>query len=366
MFNVSKNEIDNQINIIKSRLSLRKPQLDSLEILGDILFKIRPSKNTDLNNAIKVIQKDYKISDFERNFVSLCFSLATGVGKTRLMGAFMSLMVTIFKIKNFIIIAPNLTIYEKLLDDFSPSSEKYVFKGLGEFSSVPPRLITGDNFDSGIEVTPSSMFKNEITINIFNIAKLNSEVRGGRSPRIKRLSEYIGLSYFEYLSKLDDLVMLMDESHRYRADAGLKALNDLKPIIGLELTATPQIEKNNKTINFKNVIYNYPLANAINDGFVKIPAVATREDFDPSNYKEEKLEIIKIEDGLRIHEDTKIDLFTYSKNYEQKKIKPFVLIISKDTNHAEKIFKMIESDKFFSGKYKGKHDPKCTQMPDSK
>jgi hypothetical protein len=39
--------------------------------------------------------------------------------------------------------------------------------------------------------------------NIFNISKINSEVRGGRSPRIKRLSEYIGQSYFEYLAALD-------------------------------------------------------------------------------------------------------------------------------------------------------------------
>ena len=29
-----------------------------------------------------------------------------------------------------------------------------------------------------------------VTINIFNIAKITSEVRGGKAPRIKRLSEY--------------------------------------------------------------------------------------------------------------------------------------------------------------------------------
>ena len=30
------------------------------------------------------------VTDFERDFASVCFSLATGVGKTRLMGAFIS------------------------------------------------------------------------------------------------------------------------------------------------------------------------------------------------------------------------------------------------------------------------------------
>src|SRR5207244_12705757 len=79
-------------------------------------------------------------------------------------------------------------------------------------------------------------------INIFNISKINSEVRAGKSPRIKRLSEYIGESYFDYLAGLPDLVLIMDESHRYRASAGIRAINELKPVLGLELTATPFLE----------------------------------------------------------------------------------------------------------------------------
>lgn len=55
-----------------------------------------------------------------------------------------------------------------------------------------------------------------VHVNIFNISKINSEVRGGKSPRMRRLSEYIGESYFDYLAGLPDLVLLMDESHRYR------------------------------------------------------------------------------------------------------------------------------------------------------
>ena len=52
----------------------------------------------------------------------------------------------------------------------------------------------------------------------------------------------------------------MDESHRYRATAGVRAINELKPILGLELTATPQVESGGGAIPFKNVIYSYPLA----------------------------------------------------------------------------------------------------------
>ena len=53
-------------------------------------------------------------------------------------------------------------------------------------------IITGDNYESGVAARLTSLpgFGQEVHINIFNISKINSEVRGGRAPRIKLLSEY--------------------------------------------------------------------------------------------------------------------------------------------------------------------------------
>ncbi len=57
-----------------------------------------------------------------------------------------------------------------------------------------------------------------VHINIFNISQDQLGGPGRQEPPASSgCSEYIGESYFEYLSKLDDLVLLMDESHRYRA-----------------------------------------------------------------------------------------------------------------------------------------------------
>ena len=36
----------------------------------------------------------------------------------------------------------NLTIYDKLIGDFSPNSPKYVFKGIAEFASTPPEAVS--------------------------------------------------------------------------------------------------------------------------------------------------------------------------------------------------------------------------------
>ena len=41
------------------------------------------------------------------------------------------------------------------------------------------------------------------------------------------------------------------------------AINDLKPILGLELTATPFVETARGAVPFKNVVYEYALARAM-------------------------------------------------------------------------------------------------------
>ena len=59
-----------------------------------------------------MLRREYpSVGDFERDFPSLCFALATGVGKTRLMGAFIAYLHLAHGIDNFFVLAPNLTIY---------------------------------------------------------------------------------------------------------------------------------------------------------------------------------------------------------------------------------------------------------------
>src|SRR6202795_4482054 len=201
------------VNAIAKRLSLRPPQRESLEILGRVP-EILPfdrvvagSEKLDIANALKTIQSEFSsVTDFEREFPSLCFALATGVGKTRLMGAFITYLFRQKLSRHFFVLAPNLTIYNKLIADFTPNTPKYVFEGIGEFAITPPVIITGDNYEAGRgvrreEAAQAQMFDTSPThIKIFNISKINAEVRGDKAPRIKRLSEYIGQSYFDYLA----------------------------------------------------------------------------------------------------------------------------------------------------------------------
>ena len=341
------------LNSITGRLSLRAPQEESLLALATAIDAAPEilQKERNIESVLKVLSSEFPtLTDFERDFPSLCFALATGVGKTRLMGAFISYLHLTHGIQNFFVLAPNLTIYDKLIGDFTPNSSKYVFKGIAEFASNSPQIVTGDNYENA----KTGDILSPVSINIFNISKINSEVRGGKSPRIKRLRETLGDSYFNYLATLPDLVMLMDESHRYRASAGVRALNELNPLLGLELTATPFTESGKKgPIPFKNVVIDYPLARAMDDGFVKEPAVVTQRNFNAQQYSAEQLERIKLEDGIRVHEATKVELDTHSTNYGVKRVKPFMLVIARDTNHASQLLDLLENQ-LFDGRYNGK------------
>lgn len=345
---------------IGQRLSLRKPQAEALRRLDEIVDLIAPAKGVDVDAARDAVRAafgqlpDATFEDFERSFPSLCFSLATGVGKTRLMGAFISYLHMTGKSRNFFILAPNLTIYEKLLQDFQPQSPKYVFRGIEAFAHNPPLIVNAENYEEGRGVRGSDLLGREsVIINIFNISKINSEVRGGNAPRIKRLQEYIGDSYFAYLAGLDDLVLLMDEAHRYRGSAGAKAIAELNPILGLEVTATPKTT-GARPQPFQNVVYHYDLPEAMEDGYVKEPAVGTRANFDPKSVDADALERIMLEDGINYHEHVKVALETYAKNHDKPVVRPFMLVVTKDTAHANEVRQYVESDAFFDGRYKGR------------
>ena len=91
-----------QVNAISGRLSLRQPQREALEILDRVCDIISLDKGTDIVQALNAIRSEFAaVTDFERDFPSLCFALATGVGKTRLMGAFISYLYRVEKIRHY-------------------------------------------------------------------------------------------------------------------------------------------------------------------------------------------------------------------------------------------------------------------------
>lgn len=331
---------------ISGVMSLRKPQRASLKILEEILNSVTLRKDMNLRGALEAVHAMYPIcTDFEREFMSLTFALATGVGKTRLMGAFIAYLYTQVGVRNFFVVAPNTTIYEKLKRDLSDfNSPKYVFRGLGCFG-VAPQIITDDDYKS----RQIAALESDIRIFVYNIDKFNRE-----DANMRKLNEIIGAPFYSYLTSLPDLVLIMDESHHYRAERGAAALNELHPLLGLELTATPLVTKGARQVPFKNVVYEYPLSKAIEDGYTRTPFAVTRADIDFYNFGDEQLDKMMLLDGIKCHEKAKRQLEVYAVNHGKPVVKPFMLVVCKDTEHAAWVERFVRSDEFRDGAYRNK------------
>lgn len=336
------------VNKIKYAMSLRTPQEEALSYLDAISSQCdykKDSKDVIEAAASEYCEKQRKVkAGFE--FPSFCFAMATGIGKTRLMGACIYHLYKTKGYRHFFILAPGNTIYDKLRKESNPNHPKYIFKGL-ESEMGRPKVYDGENYDTypikfeqmsmRIEKTP------EIQLFIFNIGKIfNSKT--DTQFNFHKFKETLGASFADVLAQFDDLVICMDEAHRYYAPASMKAINYLKPVLGLEFTATP------KTTS--NVIYAYDLARGAVEGYLKIPVVLGRSNM--AGYSQDDVEEMKIRDGLTLHEHRKAVLREYCYDHNLDYVKPIVLIACKDTDHAKKIRALIDNDDFQRGKYKGK------------
>lgn len=335
---------------ISYAMSLRGPQKEALSYLDAI--STHCDYQRDSTAAVEAAatehcekQRPIKV-DAKFDFPSFCFAMATGIGKTRLMGASIYYLYKTKGYRHFFILAPGSTIYDKLRKESNPAHPKYIFKGL-EAEMGSPKVYDGENYDTypvHYEQTALTFEKSsEIELFIFNIGKIfNSKT--DTQFNFHKFQETLGMSFSAVLASFNDLVLCMDEAHRYYAPASMKAINFLKPVLGLEYTATPK--------STSNVIYSYDLARGAVEGYLKTPVVMGRSNM--AGYSAADIEEMKIRDGLTQHEHRKAVLRQYCDDHDLPYVKPIVLIACKDTNHAKDIRSLIDSDGFLNGRYKGK------------
>ncbi|MBO6222842.1 MAG: hypothetical protein J6N56_03575, partial [Bacteroidales bacterium] len=68
---------------------------------------------------------------------------------------------------------------------------------------------------------------------------------------------------------------------------------------------------------------------------------------------DKELDMLKLEDAISIHRNTKKHLELYSKEHNCELVKPFILVVCRNIAHAEETKKLLEEE-MFNGEYKGK------------
>lgn len=193
--------------------------------------------------------------------------LATAVGKTYLAGGLVEYLAS-SGIRNFLIVVPGRTILEKTVANFAEGHAKSILGGM----ETRPVVVTADNFNTGAVATA---LHDDTQVKLF-VFTVNALVKPHETTtrRVRKHQEWLGEDLYQYLRDCEDLVVLADEHHVYRSTAKSfsAAVRDLDAMALVGLTATPD------KADLDKVIYQYSLARAIADKYVKTPVLVGRKD----------------------------------------------------------------------------------------
>lgn len=260
----------------------------------------------------------------------LVMDMATGSGKTYLMSA----AVEYFRrqgMHNVMIVTPSLVVQNKTVQNFAYGSLRYV----GGFPT-PPEVVSPDSYEAwrGKQVgSPLEVATDPSMVFIFNVHQLvapkkthtsSTGTLDGQRTKIRTFQEDSG-SLYEYLTELDDLIVIADESHLYgsKAKAFNQALKDLQPAATIGLTAS--------TTDADNVIYHYPLYKAISDGYVKTPVLVYRK----SGYTGKDAEERQLRDAMSLLRNKEAAYKEYRNDHpDVRQIQPALFVVCKNVEHA--------------------------------
>jgi superfamily II DNA or RNA helicase len=252
--------INEAFELVLSRMALRPPQAQALDKLRDLLIRLpRPLGEC----SDQEVRQFMTFGDFSHALhPSFIISLATGVGKTRLAGAIMALLWLSGEAQNFLFLAPNRTVLNRLRNSFNPSFREYIFI---EENLVPePILIVSDQLEDPVATgRQQGMFSNGPTIYLLTHQLIAT------SPRFRQSSnEFSGEAPADYLHSLPDLVVISDEAHHIDESEDLEAawprsIAELNPRLHLGLTATPPRDAQGQLRTWVNLLYQYTLQEAL-------------------------------------------------------------------------------------------------------
>ena len=322
-------------------------------------FDLRTPNKEALRKLIFTLDGDYDTN------VMQVLNLATGVGKTYLMAAFIEYLRR-QGIGNVVIVTPGKTVQSKTVRNFVPGNSKYI-----EGSQVPPEVVTPQDYSawvSRINGAPRLSYGREVPVLafIFNIQQLiapkdaegdtHGTTQDSERRKPRKFDENAGV-LFDYLKNLDDLVVIADESHLYSSSAAAfnAALRELDPAACIGLTASVREED--------HVIYEYPLYKAIQEEYVKAPVLAFRKGgYGADQASEEQ----QLRDALQLRKIKQAYYDAYAEQKGKARINAVVFVVCADVDHATQVAQLLRTPEYLGKELAvlqvdSKHEDETTQ-----
>lgn len=291
----------------------------------------------------------------EKGLLRYAFKMATGSGKTYAM-ALIIVWLYFNKIReksnrypdNFLIVAPNVIVYERLAKDFANNKIFYTLP------LIPPSWKPFWNLKVTLreDDSPLNPSGNIIVNNIQQLYESRSKEYTpqnivddilGRTPQ-KDLTKSPE-SLLDKIKKLDNILVINDEAHHVH-DEDLKWYQTLMSIhnsvginLWLDFSATPKTQTGTY---YPWIIVDYPLAQAVEDRIVKSPLIVQRIDRgDPENITSSNV-IQKYGDWITAALERWKE---HNKVYSEVKKKPVLFIMAEKNDYADRIAEAIKKRK---------------------
>jgi type III restriction enzyme len=304
------------------------------------------------------------IAPEDDRWAKYCCKVATGGGKTKVMS--LAIVWSYFHrmrepdsdlAQHFVLVAPNLTVYERLKDDFENCS-----------------IFTGDRADPLIPEDWKQDFQMQVVLQeepggstttgavyLTNIHRLypskdgNNEEQTPTSrifgPEVKKAQALdTSVSLRERITSHPKLMVLNDEAHHLHDPdlAWNRAIESLhKQNLGcgnggvcmqLDFTATP---KHNDGSLFRHIVCDFPLGEAVDAGIVKVPVLGEAAEIPPKGF-----DFPNADARYSMHLKLGYQLYEQSFAEFNKVRKPILFVMTEDKDAANDIAGYLDSDQF--------------------
>ena len=281
---------------IAARLDLRDPNRRAVAAVADTLDSAEPG-------------------------AEIVCDLATATGKTYIAAGVIDYLAAAGT-RNVLIVCPGTTILTKTVANFTPGNAKFV-AGL----DLRPTVITAEDFARG-SVSESLRSSDDFKLFVFNVQQLLRPT-AKTSRRVRDYDEHLGASLYEHLRSVSDLVVIADEHHSYFGPQFSKAVRDLSPQALIGLTATPHPKT-----DADHIVFHYPLAEAIADGYVKVPVLVARRDGSAEIRRQ-------LADGVILLKHKAAALAAYAEQTGEPTVNPVMFLVCSTIEEANEVAEIL-------------------------
>lgn len=301
------------------------------------------------------------VTDEEDLWARYCSKVATGGGKTKCMSLlvawsyFNSLYEDASKYpRHFVMVAPNLIVFDRLLDDFRGAELFY------RDPVLPPEFASDFNLEVVMQDEAGGGTYTG-TLYLTNVHRLYEKEKASKKsateppswagPDVKKAQVFrVGERLRERISEHPSVMVFNDEAHHLHDpesawNDAIRALNDQSRtkgnagvLIQADFTATPKHTDGNL---FRHIVSDYPLGEAVDAGIVKVPVIGKSDD------------LTRFEAAADAFEEYRNHLLLAYKQYEvaftewEGTRKPVLFVMTENAQKANEIAGKLSSDDRF-------------------